>query len=184
MVKRMISLLIVVLMFAIAGCGGGSSSSTPKKEATKVLGINGVNYIAYNSSDVDIAITNIQTAQTIGTNPYLKKKAVGKFIIVDVFVNNNQKDAITVDSNSFKIIDNQKREFSHSIEGETALRMEKRSGGDSAKGFLTKLNPGMGTTFSFVFDVPGNIDPNTSSLQATGGFAGSKILMPLKVQKK
>ena len=116
--------------------------------------------------------------------PYLKKKAMGKFIIVDVFVNNNQKDAITVDSNSFKIIDNQKREFSHSIEGETALRMEKRSGGDSTKGFLTKLNPGMGTTFSFVFDVPGNIDPNTSSLQATGGFAGSKVLMPLKVQKK
>ena len=178
MFKRMLMFLLVVALFITAGCGGGKD--TPKKDPTKLLGINGVNYIAYTSSDVDIAITNVSTAATIGSNPYLKKKAMGKFVLVDVFVNNNQKDAITVDSNSFKIIDNQKREFSHSIEGETALQMEK---GDH-KGFLTKMNPGMGTTFTFVFDVPGNIDLNTSSLEARGGFAGSKIVIPLKVQKK
>lgn len=180
MIKRIIMLLIITALFVVAGCGGGGSSSTPKKDPTKVLGINGVNYIAYNASNVDIAITNVSTANTIGTNPYLTKKAMGKFILVDVFVNNNQKDAITVDSNSFKIVDNQKREFSHSIEGETALQMEK----GNTKGFLTQLNPGMGTTFTFVYDVPGNLDINTAILEARGGFAGSKVAIPLKVQKK
>ena len=52
------------------------------------------------------------------------------------------------------------------------------------KGFLTKLNPGMGTTFTFVYDVPGNLDINTANLEARGGFVGSKIVIPLKVQKK
>lgn len=178
MIKRIIMFLIVLALLITTGCGGGSSA--PKKDPTKVLGINGVNYIAYNSSDVDIAITNVRTTNTIGTNPYLKKKAMGKFVLVDVFVNNNQKDAITVDSNSFKIIDNQKREYSHSVEGETALHMEK----GNSKGFLTKINPGMGTTFTFVYDVPGNLETNTANLEARGGFSGSKVVIPLKVQKK
>lgn len=178
MIRRLVLFIIIIAMFIVSGCGGDSSA--PKKESTKVLGINGVNYLAYNSSDVDIAITNLRTAETIGTNPYLKKKALGKFILVDVFINNNQKDAITVDSNSFKILDSQKREYSQSVEGETALQMEK---GDT-KGFLTKLNPGMGTTFTFVYDVPGNLDINAANLEARGGFVGSKIVIPLKVQKK
>ncbi|MBQ8700519.1 MAG: DUF4352 domain-containing protein [Acidaminococcaceae bacterium] len=178
MIRRMILILAVVALFFVTGCGGGNSNA--KKDPTKVLGINGVNYIAYNSSDVDIAITNLTTAKSIGSNPYFKKKAMGKFVLVDVFINNNQKDAITVDSSSFKILDNQKREFSKSVEGETALQMEK---GDN-KGFLTQLNPGMNTTFTFVYDVPENLDLNTANLEARGGFGGSKVVIPLKVQKK
>jgi len=46
---------------------------------------------------------------------------MGKFVIVDMFVNNNHKDTITVDSNSFKIIVDPEREISKSVEGEAAL---------------------------------------------------------------
>lgn len=105
------------------------------------------------------------------------------YFCFEVFVKNNQKDAITVDGNSFKLVDNQKREFSTSHEAELALRADK---GDSAKGFLTQLNPGMGIDFTFVFDVPEEINRYNTNLVARGGFAGDKVVLhsfPVKVKQ-
>lgn len=141
-----------------------------------VIGINGKNYRAYSVSDVTLAVIESDSKKEIGKNPYMKKKALGKFIVIKVFVKNNQKDAITVDSNSFKLIDSQKREFSVSTEGQTAIQMED----NNIKGFLTKLNPGMSTDFKFVFDVPENMRIGEFELQGKGGFSGEKILMDTK----
>ena len=153
------------------------------KPAT-VMGVNGTNYLAYTASNVDIAVIKARWQKDpIGSNPYLQKKPLGKFIIIEVFVKNNQKDAITVDGNSFKLVDNQKREFSTSHEAEIALRADK---GDSSKGFLTQLNPGMGTDFTFVFDVPEEINRYNTNLVARGGFAGNKVVLhsfPVKVKQ-
>lgn len=145
------------------------------KPAT-VMGVNGANYLAYTASNVDMAVIEGRwQTDAIGSNPYLKKKPIGMFAIFKVFVKNNQKDAITVDSNSFKLVDNQKREYSVSHEAETALQMEN---GDT-KGFLTQLNPGMATDFTFVFDVPQELNRYNTKLVATGGFSGKKVEMPI-----
>lgn len=153
------------------------------KPAT-VMGVNGVNYLAFTASNVDMAVIKARWQKdAIGSNPYLQKKPLGKFIIIDVFIKNNQKDAITVNGSSFKLVDNQKREFSTSHEAELALRADK---GDSAKGFLTQLNPGMGTDFTFVFDVPDEINRYNTKLVARGGFAGDKVELfsfPVKVKQ-
>ena len=147
------------------------------KPAT-VMGVNGVNYLTYTASNVDIAVIDVKNhTKAIGDNPYYQQKPIGKFLIVKVFIKNNQKDAITVDSNSFKIVDKENREYSVSTHGQTAYRMGKE---DSTKGFLTQLNPNMGTDFTFVFDVPHEINQYNSKLQATGGFKGKKVIMPLK----
>ena len=140
-----------------------------------VMGINGINYLAYTSSNVDIAVMDVNIADKIG-NGYNETKPIGKFAIIKVFVKNNQKDAITVDSNSFKIIDNQGREYSSSVHGQTAYDLEHNT---QVKGFLTQLNPNMSTDFTFIFDVPKELTIKASKLQATGGIKGKKMLLPL-----
>ena len=143
-----------------------------------VMGINSVNYLAFSSSKVDIAITKVRKEEgAIGSNPFLQQEPMGMFIIVDVYMKNNQKDAITVDGNSFKLIDNEGREYSSSPEGHMALAVEQDS---KAKGMLTRLNPNMGTNFSFVFDVPRELPIWTTKFEAKGGMTGKPTLMPLR----
>ncbi len=146
-----------------------------------VMGIDGVNYLAFSSSKVDIAITNVRKeAGAIGSNPYLQQEPMGKFLIVEVYMKNNQKDAITVDGNSFKLVDSEGREYSSSPEGHAALVMDQ---GSKAKGMLTRMNPNMGTSFSFVFDVPKELSTFEVDFEAKGGMTGKPTLMPLRAIK-
>ncbi len=143
-----------------------------------VMGIDGANYLAFSSSKVDIAITNVKKQkEAIGSNPFLQQEPMGVFFIVDVYMKNNQKDAITVDGNSFKLIDSEGREYSSSPEGHMALAVEQDS---KAKGMLTRLNPNMGTSFTFVFDVPEELPIFTTKFEAKGGMTGKPTLMPLR----
>lgn len=133
---------------------------------------------AEEASNVLFTITDVSEAKTVGSG-YFQESAQGKFIIVKVMVSNNQKDAITVDSNSFNLIDNQGRQFSTSVEGMTAVQISE----NHTKGFLTKLNPGMVIDSTFVYDVPTNLKISDFELEARGGMTGDKVKMPLAVRK-
>lgn len=129
------------------------------------------------SSNVGIAITSIKTTDKVASGEYLDPvKPVGKFIIVGLRVRNEQKDAITVDAASFKLLDKAGHEFSHSDEAMTALMFTKEN-----KGFLTSLNPLMQIDFEAVFDIPKELNIKDLSLEGHGGFMGDKFVMPLKV---
>ena len=130
---------------------------------------------AYETSNVLLGIAKVKEANFIGDS-YFSEDAQGKFIIVTVAVFNNQKDAITVDASEFKLIDKEKREYSASTRGMTALQMSNKQ----HRGFLEQLNPNMGFESTIVFDVPKNTSPKDYQLQAAGGFTGDKILMPLR----
>ena len=56
-------------------------------------------------------------------NEYSQETAQGVFKIVELSIENNQKDAITVDSNNFKLVDNKGREFSYPTHGQTAYEL-------------------------------------------------------------
>lgn len=75
------------------------------------------------ASNVGIAVYNIEERDSIGSQ-FFNEKAQGKFVIVSVVVSNHQKDAITVDANSFKLVTSDGVEYSHSTEAQTALGME------------------------------------------------------------
>lgn len=130
---------------------------------------------AYETSNVLLGIAKVKEANSIGDS-YFSEDAHGKFIIVTVAVFNNQKDAIAVDASEFKLIDKEKREYSASRRGMTALQMSNKQ----HRGFLEQLNPNMGFESTIVFDVPKNTGPDDYELQAAGGFTGDKILMPVK----
>lgn len=154
-----------------------SNTSSEKKPSYKewTVDVDGIGKIKGGiSSDVGIAVAGVNTQQSIG-NEFINEKAKGQFVVVDLVIYNNQKDAITVDGSSFKLIDNKNREFSTSNEGMTALQMSE----GHADGFLSKINPGLTTRIRFVFDVPG--DATGLQLKARGGFTGEAITLPLQV---
>lgn len=98
--------------------------------------------------------------------------------MIMVGVGNFQKDAITIDANSFQIIANGK-EFDHSTEGTTALMAS-----DYKTFFLKKVNPDMSTFGWLIFDVPKNLDLSIAQLRFRGGFTGKTETLPLQPIKE
>lgn len=141
-----------------------------------VASVNGKNYRAYTSSNVLLAVTDSQTRQEIGNNSSNRKEALGKFVIVSVFVKNNQKNSVTIDSSSFRLIDNQQREFISSSPAQFEMQEKSKTN----KKFSTKLTSGMSTELKLVFDVPKNMQLNDFTLQGTGGFSKNNIVMDIQ----
>lgn len=128
------------------------------------------------SSDVTIVVNGMKTSDTIGDNQFATEEAQGVFKIIEVTLTNGQKDAITVDANSYTLIDDQEREFSYSSEAQIALM----SSVDDKKEpfFLQKLNPGLSITGYIVFDVPA--DAKGFTLEARGGMTGKKVILKVE----
>ncbi|MEH7544922.1 DUF4352 domain-containing protein [Neobacillus vireti] len=168
------ALIVLGIIIGIASGGGdntankGTSTSAPKQEANKPLSNEGV------SSDVNIKVTGVETKSEVG-NEFSKEKAQGVFKIVSVAITNNQKDAITLDANSFKLVDNKGREFSYSTSGQTALGVADDTVADF---FLKQLNPGLTQNGKIVFDVPA--DAKGLTMKARGGFTGDEITLKVE----
>lgn len=170
-----VSLLVVALFLALAAGSGSNKSdkaNTGAQQSTPAeLSKEGV------SSDVKISVQKFESSDTAGNNQFSTKKAQGVFKIVTLSVTNNQKDAITVDGNSFKLIDNQNREFSYSSEAQLAISSS--TGSQKKEVFsLKQINPGMTVTGIVVFDVPK--EAQGFILKARGGMTGQEI--KLKVE--
>lgn len=178
---------LIVLGAIAAALGGGddkkeTTSSEPKQETQapaakeeakkeepkKELSKEG------ESSKVKIAVGSVESIDSVG-GEYLKEKAQGVFKVVEITITNNQKDAITVDANSFKLVDNKDREFTYSTQAQTAFDV---GNGGSSDFFLKQLNPGLSQTGKIIYDVPA--DAQGLVLKARGGMMGKEI--KLKVE--
>ncbi|MED3538929.1 DUF4352 domain-containing protein [Bacillus toyonensis] len=136
----------------------------PKKELSK----------EGESSKVNIAVGTVETLESVGSE-HINEKAQGVFKVVELTLTNNQKDAITLSSNSFKLVDNQDREFSPSSAAQIKLNV---ANGGNSKFLLEKLNPGLSQTGKIVFDVPK--DAQGLVLKARGGITGKEITLKLE----
>lgn len=116
------------------------------------------------SSNVTIEVLGMATEGSIGD-----EKAKGVFKIIHIKVTNNQKDAITISGSSYKLIDEQGREFSHSTDALFELPRGQR------KMFTNQLNPGLSDEGFIPFDVPK--DAKGFKLQASGGMMGTNIFL-------
>lgn len=140
----------------------------PKQEAPKEFSKEGV------SSDVKIVVGAVETKDAVGDD-FTKETAQGVFKIVEISITNNQKDAITVDANSFKLVDDQGREFTYSVQAQTALDI---ANGNTLDFFLKQLNPGLTQTGKIVYDVPK--DAKGLVLKARGGMTGKEITLKVE----
>lgn len=172
--KLLIGVAALIVISVISSMGEDDStqtaSTTPKsgeskeeakketKKEEKPLANEGV------SSDVIIKVGAVESLTEVG-NEYTKETAQGVFKIVEVSLTNNQKDAITVDANNFKLVDDQGREFTYSSDAQISFDME--NSGDM-EFFLKSLNPGLTLTGKIVFDIP--TDAKGVVLHAKGGM--------------
>ncbi|MED0988230.1 DUF4352 domain-containing protein [Bacillus paramycoides] len=136
----------------------------PKKELSK----------EGESSKVKIAVGSVETLESVGT-AYVKENAQGIFKVVELTLTNNQKDAITLSGSSFKLIDNQGREFSSNSSAQIKLN---RANGVRSKFLLEELNPGLSQTGKIVFDIPK--DAQGLVLKARGGMTGEEITLKVE----
>jgi TonB family protein len=89
-----------------------------------------------------------------------------------VAIFNQQRDAITMDSNLFEILDSNDVVYSAS---EKSIWL----GGDNL--FLARINPGVRKVGRIAFDVPENLALNNLRLRFRGGMTGEAALLPLRV---
>lgn len=166
--------IAVVVVIGIANSGGnggstptgGQATDQTQKEDSVPTSKKGV------SSDVKIAVLGLEEKDNVG-NEYVKENAQGIFKIIEVSITNNQKDAITIDSNSFKLIDDKGREFTYSVEGQSSFDIA--TGNESL--FLKSLNPGLTLKSKIIFDVPK--DATGLYLKTQGGMMGKEIKLKI-----
>jgi len=173
--KIITAILVLAIMGGIGSAlGGGDKSKATQapvaSSAAVELSKEGI------SSDVKIVVTGFNSKDSIGDNQFSVAKAQGVFKILSISLTNNQKDAITIDSNSFKLVDDQGREFSDSNEAQMAMMSSVNIKVDNF--FLKKINPGITVTGAVVFDVPK--DAKGFKLKARGGVTGKEITLKVE----
>ncbi len=153
-------IIAVVVIIGIWGSGGGDEGdvkqagspgvTTPTKEAEKIFAIG-------DSIDVGkFGITiNSSTEQDKfhSDNMFIEDVTTeGKFVAVEAKIVNNDKEARTIDTNMFKLVDSQNREFGVYSKAELMTIL-----GDKYL-FLESVNPGMSRSGVFVFEVPKDVN--------------------------
>lgn len=167
--QTFLGLVVLIVVIAIlANLGGNDDKSASNGTTTNSSKDAPLTYEGV-ASNVAIRVDNVDTTDKVGDNQFTEAKAQGVFKVISLSIKNGQKDAITVDTNSYKLVDDQGREFSASSNGQMAFM-----GNDNVKAlFLEKVNPGIQIQGVIVFDVPA--DAKGLYLEARGGFTGKKI---------
>jgi RNA polymerase subunit RPABC4/transcription elongation factor Spt4 len=177
----LVAIIIIVIMASNLGENSVDQASTTveKEKTSKATGVKKEEPSQMSnegiSSDVTIKVVTVEDKQEVG-NKFTKEKAQGIYKIVEVSLTNNQKDAITVDANSFKLIDDKSREFTYSSDAQIAFDIGENEGNSDF--FLQSLNPGLTLTGKIVFDVP--IDAKGFVLKARGGMMGKEITLKVE----
>lgn len=154
--------------------GQGAKQAEKAPEYNYTCDVEGIGKVkGVMSSNVGVAIAEIQEMPTIDAG-YTNARAQGVFKVIYIVASNFQKDAVTLDANSYKLIDSAGREYTHSVEGDTQLEMSNRK-----TLFFKEINPGITTGGYISYDVPKNAD--IVKLQFRGGFSGKKAEVPFKV---
>lgn len=140
--------------------------------------VNAKEYVCSIASDVSMCVTNYKETERPVSDGFSTPIApIGKFVYVTVAVYNNQKDAISINSNNFKIVYND-REYSHHPTAQFTYEIANK------KRTSSTLNPGMGIDHTYIFDVPKDFKHTRAKVQARGGFTGDKTLLRIPALEK
>lgn len=156
-----IGVIIIAVVAAVTGGGesGGDSSKDEKKEfaiGEKVK-----------VSDLEYTVNSIENADTVG-NQYVSSNADGKYIVADVTVKNNGDEAITIDTELFKILNGD------ATNGADAAASTEANPSDIGF-FLEQLNPSSEKTGKVVFDVSENTAQSDKlKMEVSSGIFGTE----------
>ncbi|MFB5661535.1 DUF4352 domain-containing protein [Alteribacillus sp. HJP-4] len=87
----------------------------------------------------------------------------GKFVVVDLTVNNNDSEARFIDGEMFRLLGSEETEYKSSIDADMYLN-------DDIGFFLEEVNPNMSTTGKIAFEIPAD---ESYKLQVSSGLGWS-----------
>ena len=157
---------VLVVIVAIADAGGGDTtttttqpaagvSSTDTAPSTEPVGTTaeaasaprvGLN-TEIRVGDVGWTVTAVKTTDKLESEFTDSKTTTGKFLWVDLTINNYGRKPITADDTAVSILDSQGREFKAYAESFSFIP-------DDKKLFLEQINPGMAKVGEVIFELP------------------------------
>lgn len=133
----------------------------PKEEEKKAFGIG-----------EEVAVENLAyTVNGVEEQSEIKREYMdslttsGKYLIIDLTIKNNDKEARFIDSEMFRLVDTDGTEFSSNTEADMYI-----NNGDLGF-FMQEINPKMDMTGKVAFEVPA--DATDLQLQVSSGFGWS-----------
>lgn len=113
-------------------------------------------------------VLNVESTNEIASdNQFIESaKTNGQFIIIEIEAFNNDKETRMVDSNMFKMADDQGREFEPTSDIDVMMALD-----GAMDFFLQDINPGLSKTGKLVFELPA--DATSYSLEVSSGFGWS-----------
>ena len=124
-------------------------------------------------ADVSFTVNSVEETQEISSgNEFIENATTeGKFVIVDVTVKNEKKEALTINSSYFKLFTSEGVEYEPNTDGKVMMAMM-----DEEDFFLQQVNPGLSKTGKVVFEVGADLDLNTTVLKGQTGFWGTEAV--------
>lgn len=135
----------------------------------------GVAYKGKVVSNVGFAVLDVATAKSVGSGFFVENATGGAtFALVTVYVSNEQREALTLDSSLFTLVADGS-EYEYSISATSAMEFSDQT--ESL--FLKQLNPGLSVVATVPFEVPESLDLNRAELQFRPGYFGRAERVPL-----
>lgn len=131
--------------------------------------IDGARYWGETVSGVTFVIYSVRSAPTLVT-PAKVFHTQGRFIIVRLVAQNNQKSAVDLDDSEFRLVSKDGVRYSAS-DDDIYLPNSVN---------LAQLNPGISRQVQAAFVVPSSIPLASLQFRAQGGMTGNQVLMPLR----
>ncbi len=168
---------LVVVVAAVGGGGGGGSQTAGSRsgeEAEDLPGATKANAVAIGepvkAGKVEWTVVTAREATKLKSSFGGSKK--GNFVIVDFNFTNGNKEAVTLDSESFRLIDSEGREFE--VDTDTYEYVE--PGKDI---FLDQVNPGVSKEGEVIFTVAPDASGFTLQAGDTDMFADENAYIDL-----
>ncbi|ARJ14882.1 Telomeric repeat-binding factor 2 [Staphylococcus lugdunensis] len=144
--------LLIIIIIGMSACTatftGSSGSKNNNSNKTYKVGETAKN------GDLEVTINSVENTKQVGPS-VAPTNAKGTFVVVNVKVKNKGKDALTIDSNMFKLQSGDKS-LEADASGSTSAN-QAENGEINHSFFLERVNPDSTAEGKIVFDVSDNI---------------------------
>jgi len=151
----------------------GSDKKTEEKDDAKEDDVTGVKIgQPAEVADVTFTVDGVEeTSEIESGNEFIDNaETSGKFVILDMTVENGQDESLMIDSSFFKIVTEDGTKYDPISSGDAFMAL-----GDSATDFfLEKINPNLDKSGKVVFEVGEDVDLSETILEAQTGFFGTE----------
>lgn len=125
-------------------------------------------------ADVTFTVTSADEADVIESdNEFIDDaETSGKFVILDVDVENGKDESITIDGSYFTLVTGEDKEYDPSTDVDAMMAL----GDDASDFFLAQINPDLSKSGIIVFEVGDDVVVKESTLKAQTGFFGTETI--------